>query len=336
MDCLVNLLGLAPKIEPYGQPAEGVNVTASTSGRYLSELEGLQIKASPDVPGDSNFWAPMDRARTIAIKDLPNDFYTQLKTRHAERLVTYAGLLGESQYRVQHNSGLRNGLIEVDIHNRQNLEGVTMLLKKVGLVVNHTGPVDVTLSSNVLPFDPVTWTVQCVSGRASYFTPAEPLRLPMLTDPEGYYRFSYTAGDWSPCDNSFLCGCSGKDTLKKQYISEYTLRNPAKGLTLEVELRCAGEPLLCQNLAASTPFHNVAARALQYLTGYHFYSQIVLNDQISYYTTLDGAGVKAQMEYCKTQYNARIEWLVDPDNLVTAFSDCFRCQPRMFVAPILV
>lgn len=208
--CYTGIIGLSQRDcdchDPDGKP---IDASTSASGLYLDELEGLnlqQLKAAADCDG---LWDMMDRARSSAIKEMQRDLLACISTNTEESRRPVRQRIGDASNssRTLSLSNTYHGMVI----QTADMVGGTMTVYRIGLKMDQTGALDVSVYDRVNSTVIQTYTVPTIAGTESFYTLPTPLVLQMEADYSANprYYFLFQPGGMKAHNVRFHCGCSG-------------------------------------------------------------------------------------------------------------------------------
>lgn len=347
MDCLNNVIGLTDRTCDCWddtKPESWEDVNASETGLYVTDPEyGYEaldrIFANADC-GDGSIWDLLFKARAKAVTNFVTDLGAQIQSLYKNR-AQFSGTIGRPvSSRADTPGGEYVGMI---LYPRL-LNGAKFIVTHIHLGTNHTGDIDVILTSNNGDFfTDVPTTVTGVANRFVRQAVETPIELPFFSIyREGdlrYYAYYSTAGKTiAPLDNSFYC-CGGKakheqflqaggfsiDSLTD--LEDKTARGSrANGLALEGYLYCSGLDWLCElDKVGGYSLRMVVARAIQMKAAALLYAMDQDSTRINRFTDPSSGSVDRMVRLNELYFN-QILWI--SQNLPITAVDCLLCNDR--------
>lgn len=342
LSCLTNIFGLS-LADCACFPKDGlgsINITDSTTGLYLQEMEGMpslnMIDASKDC-GAGNIYKMMDLARKNAINEVATAIMLKLGSRYKKKHQPFKGVIGETAW--TNNLSLTPATREYAFVSKK-FTGMRMQIKRIALMGTGATPVAVTVYKQ-LPnglggfheSKEELKTVELVTGSASpIYAETENFFLPL---DGSRYAFSYEYdGTYTVRDNKLGCGCGGRPSEVFKYISGQD-SSSAYGFVLDAEVICNASDLICLNANTSEEMRLALGYAAMYKAGQKLIIAIANSNQINRYTMTSTTELQASLNMYQTKYDAMIEWIVSTGGIDVSLSDCLQCEPRARVVTAL-
>lgn len=338
-----------------------VNYADSDSGLYLTELEGINIKALNDLP-DCDKGAMTARFYTAyqnAVQNLRLDVQTEAHKHYEPRFEAFVGNIGLAQKDATY-TGITQTYAYIRLMCRQ-LVGAKLKIKSINTIFEGTGVKTVWVYNNL---NELKGTYQLNTTANTYvLNDIADLELDLFDArvdyPEYYLVYevaanrpknnalnckacgtTYSFNRSKPCWQlnpqkkigwaNFVCVASGQtDTL--DFEAAATLNNSGfgtymLGLVLDVEIKCDFQQFLC---SADFDWNNdpVAigiAAALRFKTGALMLHDISASGEINRWTMIDHDAILASIAYYDEKYKAITEWLGQEIDMTK--SDCWACK----------
>jgi hypothetical protein len=334
----------------------------SKSNLYLDELEGMdlnKINAASDC-GKGSLWELMDKARSNAIMAYIGDMNAGLFQKYQLKRNPFKGAIGGSQAR--NTLTLGNTYAGLRIFCGDIVSGK---LKITGINTYFTASGTITLwlyNNNNELLNTVIVDTQANTFKKNVL--ATPIELELHDDyvhnREYYLFYQYDAAN-KPKSNTVSCGCDGfkpifnvdkpycylTQTNKRYGWSNWLMvggvtfdtidfdcdeiiygnvSNYMNGLSLDVELSCDVNEVLCQDSFdfVTNPLAIATAHAIRYKAGQLLIADILGSGNVSRYTMMDGDMLqKFYVEY-GNKYKERIDW--STATLDITANDCLECR----------
>jgi len=297
----------------------------SETGIYIDEVKGFSLKTLKASSDECNeLWQTLGEAKEQAIKEFTTDLFMGLTSKVSVRHQPYSGLIGNTDYTTW---GIANAsIINSFPLKTRNIPNTTMLLKRIGLLINDARTVTVDLwdtgykngyKANNEVFVR-SFEVVVTSGN-KYLTLTEPYSIPL---DGGEYEFRYIQNGFNYKVNNVSCGCSHKDRDLLNFI-RLNNTDPAYGLSLDVVISCNRNELVLKAIENDETVKSVTGYALQFKAGEIAINRILKTDNINRFTLLSEKKLTELLGYYIEQYEKRINWLAA--NIQPAKDSCFVC-----------
>lgn len=360
--CFQNIIGLSRTPCPCTDEGIPDDADVSASGVYLDEMQGLNIRSvQAAMDGCVDLWTMMERARENALRDMKTDTLACIRAGTTETRKPNTSIVGQWDQSTRLLTET-NAYVGMMLRTAEMVGG-TLTLKKIGIKVDTSGPIDVSVydRDNIIN----TYTITAVSGVLSWLTLDYPLELTM--QPDGalcpkYYMLWQPSGI-KPYNTRLHCGCPGKGWLPyyddnnpywdanvkrrgfewTQWVmatgvkgDDLTTRdtwnrtNDLHGLVAEFTFACDKITTLCEEDPDYTdPLQMQQALAVQARAAYYLTSFIKSSGNVSFYTLLEGEELIGRMEAYNSAYKDYIGYLCEeftkPEN-INNYGDCLSCK----------
>ncbi len=360
--CFQNIIGLSRTPCPCTDEGIPLDADVSASGVYLDEMQGLNIRSVQAASdGCVDLWTMMERARENALRDMKTDTLACIRAGSNDTRKANTSIIGEwdQSTRLLTETNTYVGMML----RTAEMVGGTLTLKKIGIKVDTSGPIDVSVydRDNLVN----TYTITAVAGVLSWLTLDYPLELTMAPDgalcPK--YYLLWQPNGIKPYNTRLHCGCPGKGWLPyyddanpywdanvkrrgfewTQWVmatgvkgDDLTTRdtwnrtNDLHGLVAEFTFACDKVTTLCEEDPDYTdPLQMQQALAVQARAAYYITSFIKSSGNVSFYTLLEGEELIGRMEAYNSAYKDYISYLCDeftkPEN-INNYGDCLSCK----------
>lgn len=326
-----HIFGLSPKAPDCASDGSAITkaeIETSDSGLYLSEMDDLNLNmagAAFDC-SEGNIFELMTKARTNALKEFETSLLAGLQGTAKQRRTPFLGLIGSMASRG--TLAVSDGTV-LELTLKPLLpKGISMKVKRIGLLLDTDATVQVQVSGQPQPFEVVT-----VARTPSYFT--LPVDQPLHIDLSDEYgapkpiTFSYTVQGFKPLDNTASCGCGQRDlTLGAFFESGSIISQKANGFLLDVEISCNPKNVVLLNYENSQAIKNVFAYAARFKAAELLIERINSSDVINRYTMLDSQYLWGKRNHFRKEYQDRVSWLLTTEGLDLSLDSCFVCKPQ--------
>jgi hypothetical protein len=184
--CFENIIGLSRTPCPCTADDIPADADVSASGLYLDETPHLnlqQVQSSMDSCHE--LWTMMDRARSTAVADMQSETIACIRAGAKVARKANTSIIGEwdeSTRKITETTTYVGMMVKA-----AQIRGGTMTLKRIGLKVDTTGPIQVGVYS--LEGLVQLYTVDAVADTLTWYTLPAALELPM--DPDGSLNQRY-------------------------------------------------------------------------------------------------------------------------------------------------
>lgn len=356
LPCLENIIGLSETNCPCYGSDEPNDHAVSNSGLFLDRLEGIElnmVNAASDC-ASGGIWDRMRRSVSEATIRFQADLLAALQVDYVLRRKPFTGFVGEqnanqTMLNPKQFQGLRLWPIGVI--------GGYMTVKKIGVIMNQSGPVTINVHDNINfadasnPMESVT--IQAVANKMVYgVLPNGGLKLP-LWDAFGrflYYFFIYDrSAGFTPKRNLFGCytcmAATNMNNFYKEWIIPHGVSDSnfdniiaqngglfvdtACGLSINAEFKCATDELICnewQTLDFSgNGIHMQMATAIRLKAGEILLNDLLNSTNINIFTLMRREILEDYRKQYKTTYDQWILYLKENTNV--DFNHCLKCKP---------
>lgn len=359
-DCLNDIIGLSRS----ECACTNVPTNTSLSGKYLDEVEGLQLQmmneaADCDAGG---LWDLMRKARERAILDTKTHLSSRIIELHKVSRKPFNGVIGEQK----HTSTLPISGYAGQRYVMLNIPAGLWRINQVGLAFNATETFTLYIYNNLQ--STALYTISGLvseAGKVVFRTLAEPIELPMSNTRVPYleYYFIYVNNGALPLDNKISCGCGGfypgfsctnppfanigtvSDARNRwnefcvvtgktsNSISDFTDANMTYndrcyGILLDCEMKCNIRDLVCADLDfEASEVAMAVADAVFYRGGEVLAEFIVSSGEPGRYTLLAKEHLWGKRNHYRKEHFDRIEWLAN--NMDLSRSGCITCNQRI-------
>jgi hypothetical protein len=348
-ECLTNLIGITRSDdEDVADALENEELgddwyRTTTSGLYLDELEGMiSIKAVDQSQDTAEILATFfTTGRDNAIKMLAEDIMVGLTKRAINAQKKYTGVIA---------SKTSNGLADVTGAGYAGMRLYTNPLKGGVITINTVYTMmnaDATFDIGVYKVERGSTVAELVTTIPAVESQANTLKANTLTTPVvinlsqygADYYLLYQPDGFTPRQNGISCGCGYKENILRSYMQvsgvagndvstpqNFSSRNYAMGLALEVEAGCDTKRIICEAYNNDEAVKIVMAYAARYKAGELTLEYVLRSDEINRYTMSQREALYGKRNHFKAEYNDRITWLVE--NIDTSLIDCYVCNDK--------
>jgi len=354
-DCYEYIVGLSrTNCECYDIPGDA---ETSLSGLYIDELTGLAfLKAITDCENNADVFNLIDRARQVAVTNFQADTNALLMKSHKLRRQNYKGAIGRAISK--NNPSLTTGQYYGIRIYCANVKSGVLRLTSIGALFSLTDSITVYIYNNLGDLiDTVTVNTEANKHKQ---TPVD-IELPMHSDyvENLQYFLFYQLGANTPKGNDLKCNCGGfkavfntdnpytnhlhgdRNYLWSQWIMAggyhstgfpdldactTTTNNLMYGLTLDVELKCKVNEVLCMD-GLDFETNNLAgamAIAIQHKAGSVLAGWILSSGNLNRYTLINTEQLVADMEAWGKVYNDMVTYIAAEAD--TSVNDCLICK----------
>lgn len=347
MDCLDNIIGLSQsECACLGEKPEDYDL--SHSGVFVDQLDGFNIDmamAADDCARDG-IWIRMERAVKNAKQDLTRDLLGCIGQNYKPRIQNYAGQLGDSQFSGSLN--LSDNYAGVRILPLQ-IKGAYLTLKKIGVLVNTSTNVTVSVYSNentsTLLY--TSTPIPAVANTLTWASLATPLELPLFSFNTSirYYVVMHLDGTFQPKANKKECGCSGTQRPWLRWLDyegargadvanpqNFTGTSELNGITLDVEVKCKTAEVICSS-EKPLDFTNDSdalylAYALRFRAGAKVYEELISTTKLNRYSLLNQPDMQRRIQEWNTGYMDCVNYLCSRADTNIGVNDCLVCRDK--------
>ena len=338
LDCFGNIVGLTQQHE-------------SDSGLYITDLEAIEsIMSVSKTDLGIDIDDKLGSARRIAILKLHTDLAT-LMMRYARPRTGFQGILGGNRFTTVLDE---NGLSGIRIVCRP-IRDAELVLKGINTIFNATGNINVFVKSNYSD-DIETINVETLAGKVKVNTLPTALVLPLYNaDESGYVEhYIYHENDMQPYNNKIKCStCNPKfrfdaeypsflDAGYKQYVNFAGFNvddlenlstagaNSAKGLQVNVELRCRTDKAICADHIdfLTNPMAMSFATAIQYKAGSVVVWDLIRSNDLNRIAMGDVETFRDAASYYERKYNDMVKYISDNMQIE---SDCYCLKTKQMI-----
>lgn len=344
-DCLTSLLGLSDGTHACfalpTDPAEAALVTASSTGLYLDEVEGLKLQAAPNVLGGpaTDVWQRLSKARKLAVVQVRAALEAGRAKSYGTPLYQQRGTLG----------GLGNGTLMppgtrayMPFYTNARREGAWRIIS----LQLYT---DVAVIDAPLLLDGVQVALLTTTGASGVTTglPVGGLLIPL--DGNQHTLEVTLPPNVRVRQNNFFAGCFGcqqgtpwfKSVVgTKQPNGSYlggslyniSATTPGNGFSISVVEQCTEDPdFLCFAVGKDTlldtfRYPDIARYvgiALMYKAAELLTADLLASNQTSRYTMLEPKMLLALVDTYRAKYAEYVAWLNSPEGLGQVQHPCF-------------
>jgi hypothetical protein len=351
LDCLQDLIGLSPVACPCfeaGQAPAGFN--SSSSGYFVTDVEyGYPIReavlanATCEAEG---FWEGLAWARAQALRDLKHDLEATLAVEASRKGYAWAGVIGDVKANRAISAPRPKAGILIQPLERKLDDRMVITALYAGF--QHTGTVEVTLTSNALDFAPLTFTLDTVAGRFVKTTLPNALALPLYDPALGSLTYSlhYETQGVQALDSKAYCGGCGnrpgwsrvvkiaswnrdEDPVADQ--KAYLLlpcNREMRGLALEASFECLRLDFLCRlpSLGEANTL-SLLGRALQHKAAIKLMERDASSPKVNQFTLLNAETRAAKTRAYRENYQSILTYVAR--NVPNGASSCWGCPKGM-------
>lgn len=328
--CLTGLVGLSRAASPCFPlpvaPADSTFITASVSGLYLDEVEGLHLRPAPNTAPGADAWARFDKSRSQAVSIVDNALRQRLSASAGPLLAPLVGKFGNlgdgslvglgiqplMSFPTKLVPGRGYELVSLSLYASAHAEGVPVLLDGVELAtvtVDPSAPVVVTLPpGTVIPFDGQVHTLTAVL-------------------PDGVRarsgKLTCGCGNHNPDVALALAGLQGGDCHQR-----YNQNAWSGGFIVHLQTTCINPDKLCYVLDTDEELQRSAAFAVQYKTAELTVVGLLAEAQYSRYTSLEPKALEGLIARYSALYAEHLDWLSGASGLSRVPQPCYGCAPN--------
>jgi hypothetical protein len=348
MDCLNNIIGLSETTcNCEGTPPTDYNL--SRSGIFLDQLEGIELKTNTGADGCENggIWDRMARAVRNATNEFTSDMLSCVQLNYKAKKSNWGGLLGNTTFTGAVNPMSNYAGIKIQ---SLSMKGAYLYIKRIGILVNTTGPVTVNIYSNENGSTLVdSFIVNAVANTLTYAVISpEPLELPLWSYNKSmisyYALLDLTPATFLPLNNQKDCNCGGANTKpylnwldfnggKINNINDFTTFVPSNnkelyGIILDVETKCKMSQVICTDEEPldflNDGYAKKMAFAIRFKAGYLLLNDLYNSPNINRFTLMEKEKLVAYMKFYTEEYNKWVSFLCE--NVQIDNNSCFTCK----------
>lgn len=325
--CFEGLVGLSQsECECYTVDAE---LKESSLNLFVDELEGIDlqliqnaIKCGEDL--SQNF----EKLQNNAFNFFQSDLQVAIADSYKQNYKPFTGKLGETKNSATIPSGSFIGL-KLDT---KHVEGAAIILNSINLFFYNSGTVTLQVYKNDELLDD-EYIIEVTPGTTKH-TLTTPLILPIYENGiKNEYYFVYDGTGLQPMNNKVSCGCQGVEQLRGKFltlrgvygtsIDNYTTKDYAYGLSLNVSISCSIDNMLCDFMMDDT-FNRRAGMAIWYKLGVLMIEKLFASREINFDTFSDREYLYGRRNKFEKNYKNIILWL--SENTTIDNSNCFVCD----------
>jgi hypothetical protein len=359
--CFEYVIGLSRTDCPCTDSGKPTDAGESASGYYLDEAPGLNLQQVKNAAICPEFWDWMEKARQLAVQDYQADVLSCIRSNTEYARNPLKSIIGDASDSIKLLTMNKpyHGLTVQTAH----VVGGTMTVKRIGLKVDTTGPIDIEVYSRDGPL--VTYTVDAVEDVLTWYTLPADLELDMdaegsenprywfLWQPSGekayntrlhcgcisnywkpywdlghpYYESRVEKGGFAWADWAMAAGTKG-DTLADR--DTWATLNETQGVMLDVRFNCDANTTICTDDPDYTdPLQRDQARAIQMRAAWYLMKLIRSSSNPSFWTLLNLEEIHALMLEYDDQYKGRVGALCEEfskSENINLYGDCLKCK----------
>lgn len=356
LNCWDNIIGLSQSECDCHSLCRPADYNYSQSGLFIGDQEPLNnIEGLQDCDNDC-FWEIMEKARDNAVRQFQSDTLALLLKDYKIKRAPYYGGIGYLKNSQDINISTTYAGIRICC---ADIISGTLTIKNIGTLFNFTGTVTVTIynNKNEIVGTTVLNTVANKHTQNNYI-----LQLPLHDDYLDHleYNIVYSlTGTQAPRNNTVHCNCGAirpnydmcNPNFYKSYPKKYKwanwiivggfLKNDLDfqnvacntslnmyGLTIDVELRCNVNELLCMDELdfTSDPLAASMAHAILYKASWITANKILKTDLLNRQTIVNREQLEDSQKEWNQKYNEITRYIAD--NVDISKNDCFACKEK--------
>lgn len=314
---------------------------------YLDELDGLGLSLlnASSTCEEGSLWDMMAKARTNATLAFKTDLLSAIENNFVSKRPNYSGLLGQTTF----TSTLPISTPYAgQVITFKPIVGAKMIVKRIGLIMNVSVPVTVSVYNNdENKTNPIgTYTINSVANSIAFGVLSTPLELPLwsknINDLE--YYFVYSISGFQPKNNKTECvPCSGgvKNVVWNNWVNlngisgstnDYSTFNKTEtlnGLVVDAEFKCDASRIICSEeypIDFETGRGMQMAYAIRFKAGDILLNNILSSPEINRYTMIDREALYGKRNWCRSNYQDWIKYLSENTPIIN--NDCWICKPN--------
>ncbi|MDQ3048840.1 MAG: hypothetical protein M3R27_14915 [Bacteroidota bacterium] len=343
--CLTNIIKLSQTDCECSEENRPTDYNVGQTDVYLDEMEGMDlnmVKSAEDCEA-GNLWELMSWAREEATKMFKADLLACIGKNYTSKRSVYTGLIGQTTFT---SSLSLSGSVAGQKISFSNIEAGYMTIRRIGLALNTSLPVDVSIYDNDQFSDtPIaTYTINAVANSLTYAILSTPLELPMSSTGVSRleYYVVYERAGFQPKDMKLDCNCGGTPPGWKQWISpkgiegsgtdfsSFATSKKTNGIILDVDMRCRIAQLICTEnrpLDFSNEGYDMQiAFAIRWKAGALLIDKILVSGNINRYTMKDREALYGARNHARKLYSDFIGYLCE--NKEVPEGGCLMCRPN--------
>jgi len=335
------------------------DASESLSGLYLDELESLNfISAITNCENNGDVWEQMERSRQIAVTMFRGDVNALMMNHFVLRRQNFSGGIGRAV--------VKNTLTQVAGQWYgmriwcENVKSGYMLIKNIGTIFEQTGAISLQIWNNL---GELVTTVDLNTLANKHQLNTESIELPLHSPYIEHleYYLIYQAGANQAKNNDLKCACGGfkpyfdihrpycrttqheRNYMWSNWVMvggfhantlpsfntdtmPYTTSNMLYGLTLEVDIKCRVDEVLCYE---SLDFEgNMLARAMaiaiQHKAASTMASWVINSGNLNRFTMINTEQTILDIAKWDGTYTEMIKYIAENVNITT--NDCLYCK----------
>ena len=354
-DCLNNLIGITASecdctIE--GLTNEDLDVgleegehwyTQTTSGLLLDDLEGIvplkSVDESAECENEMANW--YYRALNSAIQQMADDILIGLTQRAVNGKKTYTGKVAGTSYGSMFNV-TAFGYAGLKLYAKP-MKGGKITINKIYTMMDAAATFDILVYKQINNSVEVE-LLQTISDIASLANAVKTndLTTPVTLDLSEYgcnFFLLYVPNGFNPRTNSTSCGCGAKEILLRNFLqvngaagnditnpNNFTTYSNAMGIALDAVVGCDTTKIICESFTNDDGVAKVMAYAARFKAGELVHEFVSKSGNINRYTMTSQESIWGKRSHFRSEYNARINWLVA--NLDLTLIDCYKCNDK--------
>lgn len=357
LDCWDNIIGLSQSECECHSLCRPADYNYSQSGLFIGDIEPLNnIEGLQDCDNDC-FWEIMEKARNNAVRQFQSDVLALLLKDYRLKRPLYKGGIGYLKNTQDIN--ISSTYAGIRICCADIISG-TLTIKRIGTLFNYTGNLTVTIYNNKNEIIGVPIVLSVVAN--THTQNGCNIQLPLHDDYLDHleYNIVYSLGGLqAPRNNTVHCNCGSirpvydacnpnfyKDYPKKYKWANWVIiggffkndldfqdvccnaSNNMYGLTLDVELRCNINELLCMDELdfQSDPLAASMAFAILYRSAFLVGNAILGTDLLNRQTMVNREELENFQKEWNRDYNDITRYVAD--NIDISKNDCFACKEK--------
>jgi hypothetical protein len=318
--CLTGLIGLSRAASPcFPLPlGDTAFITASASGLYLDEVEGLNLRPAPLQTAGADAWARFDKARTQAVAYVDNDLGKRMTL--GTPLEQPAGTLG----------GLGDGTL-APLGTPAVLTLPLTLKPSLGWqLLSVALYTDVTAADVPVYLDNVL--IGTLTTNGGLFAPVPNAAMLLRFDGQTHTLRAELPEGVRPKNNRLTCGCGNPwvKAVAAALLPGTNTKQPAGGFVVQVQQVCTALAPLCHAITQDAELAKSVAFAVLYKTAELTVVSLLADAQYSRYTSLDAKALEGLIARYTGLYEEHQAWLLGGTGLARVAQPCYGCAPAAF------
>lgn len=314
-------------------------------------LDWSKLQIIPEEVSSTKTDSMADKALTDAVSCFWEDLGVRLAEVQERSQPFYSGKVGEKSWQSDLTfSGDYIGMI----FRSKGLIDTKFYLNKIGVIINETKSVDVSLykgSSDTNDTSLVeSFTVPCTANELSELSVTDKVYDLVEDGCPVWYYLIYNPTTEKPKDTKIHCGCGGRKAQELNSIRRFTdvsgiqgddltklkdwnRSDSGNGLVLDVDLKCDEDNLICRNYSDDSNFERVVKMAIQNKAASLFIQQVLDDSDVSRLALVNRETLYGKRNHFEKEYGDRIEYLAI-EGVNTDLNDCYHNRPSMKTIPM--